>query len=368
MATFNQEIIKFANGNEDTVKYFDRARDWMCHRFSVDGRKIGEYDASKTLAEKSDKLNQAFFAEVERMSGFPITADNAQAWHMNPSVQWAAMAIRDMTINSLLPITTFPNMDTFVDLRILGLGDIAKFKVTSRDLFVVSQGANGERTSFRQKAYNGDVIVAPREHIITVFSDWYTVMANREDIGEYLRKCIISIETVMGQDAITSLNNGLAEGTYPSTLSFSGAFDAFKLITLAETVEAANYGARPIIMGTATALAKVLPDSTAGFRGVFQADGGSVEIMKNFYGFDLVRMRQFLTATPGSLKLALDPNTLYAISPGADKLIKGAVINTISNVNQHFDNADLTSNNTLRKSWGFDFVSAARAGKYKITD
>ena len=368
MPTFHQELVKFANGNEDTMKYFDRARDWMCHRFSIDGRKVGDFDTTKSLTEKSDKLNQAFFAEVERMSGVTRNADNAQAWTMHPSVQWAAMAIRDMTINSLLPITTFPNMDTFVDMQTIGLGDIAKFRVTPRDLFVVSRGANGERTTFRQKNFNGDVIVSPIEHIITVFSDWYTVMAGKEDIGEYLRKCVLSIETAMGEDAVEALNGGLQEGTYPTELSFSGAFDATKLITLAETVEAANYGARPVIMGTATALAKVLPDSTAGFRGVFQADGGSVEIMKNFYGFDLVRMRQFLGSAPGSLKLALDPNTLYVISPGADKLIKGAVINTITNSNQHFNAADLTSNTTLRKSWSFDFVSAARAGKYKITD
>lgn len=210
------------------------------------------------------------------------------------------------------------------------------------------------------------MIVTPDEHIITVFTDMYSVMAGREDIGEFIRLCILSMETAMSRDAVTALSDGLALGVYPAALSIEGAFDPATLIRLAETVEAANYGARPVIMGTATALAKVLPDSTAGFRGVFDGDGGSVEIMKNFYGFDLIRMRQFLE--PGSLNLALDPDTLYIVSPGADKLVKAVVTNTLTNGNEFYSNADITMNYTMRRDWKFQFISAARGGKYIITD
>lgn len=217
----------------------------------------------------------------------------------------------------------------------------------------------------RQKQFKSDVIVTPTEHIVTVYVDMYSVLAGREDIGEFIRKVVIAIETQMSSDAVAALTAGLADGVYPTQLAYTGAFDSTRLITLAETVEAANYGARPVIMGTATALAKVLPDSTAGFRGVFSADGGSVDIMKDFYGFDLVRMRQFVT--PGTLNLALDPNTLYIVSPGADKLIKGVITDTLSNSNQFYENADLTQNYTARKDWNFAFVSAAYGGKYQIT-
>ncbi len=40
----------------------------------------------------------------------------------------------------------------------------------------------------------------------------------------------------------------------------------------------------------------------------------------------------------------------------------------MSNTNQHFDNADITSNFTYRKDWDFVFASAAKAGYYKISD
>lgn len=41
---------------------------------------------------------------------------------------------------------------------------------------------------------------------------------------------------------------------------------------------------------------------------------------------------------------------------------------TMTNTNQHFDNADITSNFTYRKEWDFVYASAAKAGVYNITD
>lgn len=354
------EIVKFAAGNEAVKNYFEAVTDYELHRFSIDG-----YDSSVSLSKKNEKLNEAFLSAVEAKAG--VTREDAkEAWMAHPAVKWAAMSIVDATINSLLPIVVFPNMNDFVDLRTTAYGDIVHFKVMPRELFTVSLGGHGERTTLRQKNFNGDVIVNPVEHIITVYTDMYSVLAGKEDLGEMVRLAILSIQETMSKDAITALSAGLTAGAYPQNLVVTGAFSKDTLITLAETVEALNYGQRPIIMGTASALAKVLPDSTAGFRGIFEANGGSIDIMKNFYGYDLVRMRQFVNA--GTTDLALDPNTLYVISPAADKLIKGVVTNTLSNGNQFYDNADLTSNFTTRKDWGFLFASAARAAKYVIND
>ena len=41
--------------------------------------------------------------------------------------------------------------------------------------------------------------------------------------------------------------------------------------------------------------------------------------------------------------------------------------NTLTNSNQFYENADLTQNFTMRKDWNFEFVSAAFAGVYTIT-
>lgn len=276
------------------------------------------------------------------------------------------MAVIDATINSVLPQTLNPSIGLFTDLRFVSYGDIMKFKVKPRSLFIVSDGAHGERTTFRQKKYDGDYMMAPVEHLVTVFTDMYRVLAGKEDLASFVRLVVLSIETKMGADAANALATGMAVGTYPAQLSYAGAFDAQRLINMGETVGAYNYNARPVILGTATALAKVLPDSSLGYRMNVEGKDGSVGIIKDFYGFDLMRLPQY--ATGKNFGLAVDPNALYVVSPNTDKLVKGVISNSLTNANQFYDNADLTQNFTMRKDWDFAFVSGAWGAKYEITD
>lgn len=209
------------------------------------------------------------------------------------------------------------------------------------------------------------MVVSPIEHIVTVYADMYRVLAGKEDIAEFVRTVVVSIEIEMNKDAVAALNAGLSAGTYPTQFLETGAFDAKKLIALGQRVQAYNMMAKPVVIGTAAALANVLPDSTLGYRGNFDANGGSVKVMKDFYGFDLIEIPQMPTGV--NYGLALDDNKLYVVSPAMDKLVKGVMSNTLTNSNQFYENADLTQNFTMRKSWAFEFVSAAFAGCYTIT-
>lgn len=103
-----------------------------------------------------------------------------------------------------------------------------------------------------------------------------------------------------------------------------------------------------------------------GFRGTYGADGATIGLIKDFYGFDLMRLPQ--VATGVNFGLAIDPNTLYILTPALDKLVKGVVSNSLTNSNQYYENADLTQNFTMRKDFNFEFVSAGWGGMYKITD
>ena len=66
--------------------------------------------------------------------------------------------------------------------------------------------------------------------------------------------------------------------------------------------------------------------------------------------------------------LALDDKKLYVVSPVGSKLVVGAMSTTLTNSNQFYENADLTSNFTMRKNYGFEFVGASFAGLYTITE
>ena len=216
--------------------------------------------------------------------------------------------------------------------------------------------------------FSGDAMLAPKEHIVTVYVDMFSVLAGKQDIADFVRLVVNSIETRMTADAIGALNTGMAVGTYPAALSVQGAFSTQTLINLAETVQAYNYGARPIILGTASALAKVVPDSTLGYRMNLVGVDGSVGILKDFYGYTLMQLPQVASGNYQTYDLVMPSDTIYVISPAMDKLVKLVVSNALTNSNQFYDNADITQNFTYRKDWDTAFLSAAVGGMYKITD
>lgn len=218
----------------------------------------------------------------------------------------------------------------------------------------------------RQKKYDGDVIITPTEHIVAVYADMYRVLAGKEDIAEFIRTVVLTIEMDMNKQALAALSTGMAGVTIPSQFKVTGAFDAKKMIALGQRVQAYNMGVKPVIMGTAAALSNVLPDSTLGFRMNVEGANGSVRAMKDFYGFDLYELAQMPTNV--DYGLALNDNALYLVSPTLDKLVRGVMTTTLTNSNQFYDNADLTQNFTMRKEYGFEFIASAFAGVYNITD
>ena len=253
-----------------------------------------------------------------------------------------------------------------MDIKFVERGDVIKFKVKPRALYTVSRGGHSERTAFRQKSYSGDVIVAPVEHIITCYADMYSVLAGKEDIADFIRLAVLSVKKEMIADGIKALNTGLSvAANYPTQFIEEGAFNTQTAIQLAQRVQAYNYGAKPVIMGTAAALSRVLPDYSAGFRMNVDGQNGVATFVKNFYGFDLYEIEQIPSGK--NYGMLLDDNVLYFVSPSVDKIIKGVATTTLTNGNQFYDNADLTENWTMRKDWSMEFISAGFAGKYTIT-
>ena len=276
----------------------------------------------------------------------------------------ASFAVVDATVNAILPQVLTPAFGLFTDFRFVSLGDVVKFKIKPNQFFTVSKGSVGERTIHRQKDFAQDIIVAPVEHIVTVYTDMYRVLAGKEDIADFVSRVVLAIEQAMYGDALNALMTGLNNlptGTY----NISGAFDMKTLVKMAETVQVYNAGVRPVIAGSATALMHVLPDSTLGYRGNYDANGGSIELIKNVYGYDVIKMNN-ASAQGGSLILPDDK--IFVVSPAQDKLVKGVVSNALTNSNQFYDNADLTSDYTTRKMWEFVYASAAKAGVYTVTD
>ena len=346
--TLSNDIVAFA-ANPDFYVAFQE------YYFNTNGAKN---------AENSQKLNEAFFAEIEAKSGCARNGLSTQVWAANPQVKWSMFAITDAILNAILPTILTDTFGTFVDMRFVELGDAIKFKVMPSQMFTVSRGAHKERVTFRQKDFADDMIISPVEHIITVYTDMYRVLAGKESIADFMVRVVRSVEQSMYADAMAALSAGLKK--IPSgAMNVSGAFDMAKLVEMCETVEAMNGGVKPMICGSATALMHVLPDSTLGFRGTYEANNGSIQLFKDVYGYDVLRFNQAIAKNG---KLAVPGNEIYVVSPVQDKLIKGVVAEGLSNGNNFYDNADLTENFTMRKDWDFEYLSNAKAGIYTVTE
>lgn len=343
MAMLIPEVVQFAAGNTD---FYEAAYD----------------NYFNPTAEKETLLNKAFFSEIERMSSVKRVGLAQEAWMSHPSVQWASLAIVDATINAILPSVLTPAFGIFMELKYVGVGGIAKFKIMPNSLYTVSKGGRAERTGFRQRKHAGDIIITPEEHLVTIYVNMYSVLAGKESIAEFVRLAVLAVEQDMYAEAVTALTVGLTNLTTP--YSYTGAFDMATLLNMAEQVQVYNQGVRPVIAGTAVALMNVIPDSASGYRGNYNADGGSINLMRGVYGFDVLKLDQAAAKSGG---LVLPNDQIYVVSPSQDKLVKGAVSNALTNSNQFYDNADITQDFTYRKNYAFAYASAAKAAVYKIT-
>jgi hypothetical protein len=72
---------------------------------------------------------------------------------------------------------------------------------------------------------------------------------------------------------------------------------------------------------------------------------------------------QVATGDYSTFDMALKDDELYIVSPSSDKLVKGVIEGAdLTNSNDFYDNANLTSNATINKRWAFEFLSNAVAG------
>lgn len=366
-------VVKFANGNSNAYEMF--ADYYRQYSAEVLNKNIGAYQTQKSdgtaisFAEKETKVHEAMLAEIERFAGCkrPEGVSN-EMWASNPSFKWATFAVVTMMIETILPSTIVDSIGLYTDIRNVGFGDVPLFTIPPRSLFTTSLGSNAQRTTLIQKQYKGNATIPVFNHVITTSVDLYKVLAGRQSLAEFARIVVLSIETSMTREAYDAVVAGLTGVSRPAALKIEGAFDMATLIKLCQTVEAYNFGMKPIIAGTPLALLKVLPDSADGYRLMTGADAPVIGLMRNVLGYDVMPLKQVATGNYNDYSTVLNDNLLFVLSPAADKLLKGVIEGaTLSNSNDYYDNADLTSNFTMNKRYGFEFLSGAVSGSYNIT-
>lgn len=334
--------------------------DYWNHHLAVDEKKNVEYDKSISFAEKEDKLNKALIKEVVKRSGVNYATEaNLGEWFSHPLIAHEMFAVTNALVDMILPNSIIDTIGLYTDIRQIAFGDSASFDIEPRDLFVVSKHGNAQRTTEVHKQYRGQVTIVPENHQITVAVSMYSVLAGKESLANFVAKCIRSIETAMTVEAYSVFASGMSALDDTATTGFRVAgYSQQNLILKCEQVGSWSMGAKPMVVGTATALLNVLPDD-ANYRYSLSDPYVTLGYIPTINGYDVMRLPQVADLdTFGALKIAND--RLWIIAPGSQKIVKLVLEgNTLSNTSGVWENADLTQTTTLIKRWNSAIVTNA---------
>lgn len=357
-----KNIAMFAEQTGTKTDFFEKAVDYYNHYSDKTlGKKIGTYDDTVSLSAKEDQIYKCLCNEVGRISGQDMSVFDKQVMAHNPVVNWAMANIANHIVDAILPYTIIESTGAYMELGHVDWGGTASFDIEPNFLFTVSQGANSQRTAFVQKQFRTTRTLTPVNHSITVQASLYKVLCQQESLGDFIRKAVLSVETAMTRDAYEAFRAGLNAATIPTALTKTG-YTQESLLELLMTVEAYNHGAKPKILGTALAIEKILPNGADGYRITTPSNAMSIQLIRNFFDYDIVVLPQVATGTP-DYGLALNNTELYIVSTDSQKLVRGIVEgSTLSNANDYYENANLQSNFSMHKRWDIQWISNATAG------
>ena len=364
-------VLQFAGANISVYKKFV---DYYNHFRSTQGAKGLEFQGVKedgsilTFSEKEDKMNADLRSEILRVAGVQNVSDMPlETWASNPQITWASFAVVSQLIDMVLPDSIIDSIGAYSEVKVGGWGDSFAFDISPRDLFVVSKQGRDRRTTELKKQYKGQVTILPELRQLSVSVSLYRVLAGKESLAEFVSKAVRSLESQMTVDVYNAFATAMAAlpTTTSAALKIAGYTQA-SMVELAQKVQVWNGGNSPLIMGTRLALANILPND-ANYRYDIESDFVKMGYMKNISGFDVLMLPQ-VAAWGTPFTTVLDDTKLWLVSPSAGKLVKLCLEGSaISNASTPFQNANLTQNATIGKSYGVGIATSAVAGTIALS-
>lgn len=366
MEKYSDKIVSFAGDNIDVYKLFE---DYFDTYRAETGKTGVSFDTTKSLKDKETILNAQILCEIERVSNMKNTQNLPTAvFAMNPNVVWATYAVISAMTDLVLPKVIIDSIGMYTEVRVGDFGDNFSFKVSPRDLFVVSKHGRGRRRTELHKQFKGEVIVTPELREVTVGVALARVLAGQESLAEFVMKLVQSIESQMAYDCYAAFNTAM--GNLPNTpanqaLRVVGAWDAQTAVQLAQRVSAFNGGVKPIFVGTQLALSNILPND-ANYR--YELDSAYVKVgyIPVFQGYNCLVLPQIADwENPFAVKL--DDTRIYIMATSVGKPVKLCLEgSTLTNATGTFDAANLEQTTTLFKSWGVGIATSAVAACYDM--
>lgn len=253
-----------------------------------------------------------------------------------------------------------------VDFRNLAEGDQNIFEVEDRDLFVVSEVADGTQGIRRQRLGGVSQTAIPTTlKMVRIYEEMNRVLAGRVDFNQFIQKVAESFKQKLLNDIYALWANASAADLGGTTyFPVAGAFDEDKLLEIIAHVEAAAGGKTATIVGTKAAL-RNLKESIV-------ADSAKEEVhnmgyLGKFFGTPVVAIPQ--RHKIGTTDFVMDDKCITIIA-GDDKPIKVVYEgNPIVLMGDPMTNADFTNEYLYAEKYGMGIVLAggnSGIGRYEL--
>lgn len=248
-------VKKFAENSPELYT----AMNVYCENFLAERGVKGKKFAETSVSDMNKAINKMFAEEVAKGTKMTVEDFNGsyKRYANNTNVKEFADAIRSYLLDMILPeVLTTGSLRYIADFRFADLGDSLSFELENNALFTVTKAGYRLKHADLQKLYKTTITLVPENHQLTVGTDLYEILTNREFIAEQVMKAAKSIELALLTDAFSAFETTM--GNLTGNLAVTN-YSEKALIKLCETVAAYNYGMKPVIMGTPVALKSVLP-------------------------------------------------------------------------------------------------------------
>lgn len=272
-------VKKFAENSPELYT----AMNVYCENFLAERGVKGKKFAETSVSDMNKAINKMFAEEVAKGTKMTVEDFNGsyKRYANNTNVKEFADAIRSYLLDMILPeVLTTGSLRYIADFRFADLGDSLSFELENNALFTVTKAGYRLKHADLQKLYKTTVTLVPENHQLTVGTDLYEILTDREFIAEQVMKAAKSIELALLTDAFSAFETTM--GNLTGNLAVTN-YSEKALIKLCETVAAYNYGMKPVIMGTPVALKSVLP-SNNNYRYLLEDDYVKLGHLMTFNG------------------------------------------------------------------------------------
>lgn len=272
-------VKKFAENSPELYT----AMNVYCENFLAERGVKGKKFAETSVSDMNKAINKMFAEEVAKGTKMTVEDFNGsyKRYANNTNVKEFADAIRSYLLDMILPeVLTTGSLRYIADFRFADLGDSLSFELENNALFTVTKAGYRLKHADLQKLYKTTVTLVPENHQLTVGTDLYEILTDREFIAEQVMKAAKSIELALLTDAFSAFETTM--GNLTGNLAVIN-YSEKALIKLCETVAAYNYGMKPVIMGTPVALKSVLPTNN-NYRYLLEDDYVKLGHLMSFNG------------------------------------------------------------------------------------